>query len=203
MYTDPVSIILGQSLAIFLLIGALTGIALALLLILRPSLLARINSVANRWFSTRRFDRSLDRIISLEDWFYRHHCLFGLLATLGAGYLIVFFGLLFDRAAALQHLSAYLPARQAGGWLDALVLAALVGAVLALLVGVFLCLRPSMLRDVEEVSNRWVSSRRATRALAIPREAADIYIARHARPIGWLLLLASLALFFLVLRWPM
>lgn len=201
MHTDPVSIILGQSLVVFLFVSALTGIALALLLIYNPSLLVRINRFANRWISTRHIDRPLDRIISLEEWFYRHHRPLGILITLGAGYIITFFGLLFDRAAALQRLTRYVPANLANGLLDALVLGALIGAVTALLVGLFMWIRPSMLRGFEEISNKWVSSRHATRVLAIPRDHAEIYIAQHARSVGWLLLLGCLYLFFLTVRW--
>jgi hypothetical protein len=61
-------------------------------------------------------------------------------------------------------------------------------------------LRPSLLRGMEEESNQWVSSRRATRVLEIPRDDADRFVMRHAQRAGWLLLLASIYLFFAVFR---
>jgi hypothetical protein len=81
-----------------------------------------------------------------------------------------------------------------------LVLASLVGGAVAFIVGLFLWLRPSLLRGMEEESNQWVSSRRATRVLEIPRDDADRFVMRHAQRAGWLLLLASIYLFFAVFR---
>jgi hypothetical protein len=200
MYANPVDIFLWRALAIFLLGGALSGIALALLLIFKPHLLERINRVANRWISMRHIDRPLDRIISIEQWFYQYHRLLGILVILGAGYILVYFGLLFDKVAALKHLAGYVPSRLLDGLLDALVLGALLGAVVALLVGLFLWLRPSLLRGIEEEANQWVSSRRATKVLDVPHSQVDRYVARHARRIGWLLLLGSIYLFFVLFR---
>ena len=200
MHTNPIGIILWQALATFLLIGALAGAALALLLIFKPHLLGRINRATSRWVSTRHIDRLLDKIISLEEWFYRYHRPLGILIILGAGYISVFFGLLFDRTASLQRLAGYMPARLADGLLDALVLSMLTGAVIALLAGLFLWLRPSLLRGIEEKTNKWVSSRRATKVLAVPRDNVDSYVAQHAQSIGWLLLLGSIYLFFVLFR---
>jgi hypothetical protein len=84
--------------------------------------------------------------------------------------------------------------------LDALVLASLTGAAAALFVGLLLWLRPSLLRGIEETSNQWISSRRAERLLDIPRDEVEAFVARHARRVGWLLLLGSLSLLLLVLR---
>ena len=197
---NPVNIILGQSLAIFLLVGALTGVAVSLLLIFKPHLVTRVNRVANRWISTRRLNLLLDRSVSIEQWIYRRHRPLGILIVFGACYILVYFGLLFDKAIALQRLSGYMP-----GWLldmslDTLVLASLTGAAVALFVGLFLWLRPSLLRGIEESANQWVSSRRAIRVLDIPHDQIERFVAGHAQRIGWLLLVGNLYLLFAVLR---
>jgi len=200
MHTNLVEILLWRDLAIFLLIGALLGVALGLLLILRPRLLERVSHVADRWVSMRHIDRLLDRSISIEHWFYRHHRSLGILLILGAGYILVYFGFLFDKAAAPLLMPRYLPAKLLDGLLDALVFAALLGAAVALLVGFFLWLRPSLLHGVEAEANQWVSSRRATKLLDVPHDQVDRFVARHARQAGWLLLLGSLYLFFVLFR---
>lgn len=200
MHTNLADIFLWHALAIFLLIGAFMGVALGLLLISKPHLLERANRVANRWISMRHIDRPLDRIISLEQWFYQYHRPLGILVILGAGYMLVYFGLLFDKATALQRLTGYVPSRLLDGLLDALVLTSLIGAVVALLVGLFLWLRPSMLRGIEEETNQWISTRRATKPLEIPRDQIDLFVARHASRVGWLLLLGSIYLFFAMFR---
>ena len=193
-------IILWRSLAFFLLVGAAMGVGVALLLIRRPDLMAALNRVANRWISTRQLDRVLERSISAEQWFYRHHQAIGVLVCLGALYIFVYFGLRFDKAVAIHHLAASLPSALLDGLLDALVLSALTGAVVSFYVGLLLWLRPSLLRGAEDVANQWLSMRRAARPLEIPRDQVDAYVAGHTQRVGWLLLLASLALFFMVLR---
>jgi len=199
-----VDLILWRSLAIFLLIGALAGIAVALALIYRPALYERVSLVANRWVSTRHYTRAADRMLSLESWFYRHHRMLGALVCVGAGYLLVHFGLLFDKAAAMQQLPHMLPLKlklPVVEWLlDALVLVSLTGAAASLFVGLLLWLRPSQLRGLEEASNQWISTRRAERQLDIPRDQVDLFVARHAPRVGWLLLLGSLSLLLLMLR---
>ena len=200
MTSDPTDIFLWQSLAIFLLIAALLGILLGLLLTFKPDLMERINRVANRWISMRQIDRLLDRVISLEQWFYQYHRPLGILVILGAVYILVYFGVLFDKAIALQRLNGYVPSGLLDGLLDALVLTSLIGAVAALFVGLLLWLRPSLLRGFEEEANQWISSRRATKVLDVPHDQVNRFVARHARQIGYLLLLGSLYLFFAMSR---
>lgn len=200
MTTDPAEIFLWRALAIFLLVGALSGIALGLLLIFRPQLLVVVNRVANRWISTRHISRVMDHSISIEYWFYQHHRVTGMAVVAGAAYMFIYFGLLFDKARMLQRLSSVVPVKLLDGLLDALVLSSLIGAAVALMVGLFLWLRPSLLRGFEEQSNQWVSSRKATKVLDVPRDQVDLFVARHAQKAGWLLLLGSIYLFFMLFR---
>lgn len=201
MHTDPVHVLLWHDLAIFLLFGALLGISLGLLLIFKPQFVERLNRAANRWISTRHINRWLDRSVSIEHWFYQRHRATGIVIVLGAAYILIFFGIQFDKAYTLQRLSGMLPARLLDGLLDALVLSSLVGGAVALIAGMFLWLRPSLLRGMEEEANLWVSSRRATKMLEVPRGQVDLFVARHAQRAGWLLLLGSIYLFFVMFRW--
>lgn len=200
MLTNPVYILLWRDLAIFLMIGALLGVALALQLIFKPQLLERINRVANRWVSSRHLSLWLDRSISIEAWFHRHHRAVGIVVVLGASYMLIYFGMLFDKAAMLQAFRGILPVKLLDGLIDALVLGSLIGAAVALIVGLFFGLRPSLLRFTEEEANLWVTSRRATKVLDVQHGQVDIFVARHAQRVGWLLLLGSIYLFFAMFR---
>lgn len=196
---DPVYYILWRSLAIFLLFGAVCGVLLGGMLIIRPSFWEGINQAANRWISTRRFSQLLDTGFRVESWCYRHHRALGIVIVLGALYTLYYFGLSFHRHEIMVSLSQYLPGKLLDGLLDALVLGMLSGAVVALGGGLFLLLRPSMLRGMELQANQWVSSRRATRGLEIPRDQVERFVMRYASPVGWLLLLASLYLLITLL----
>lgn len=198
MYTDPINTLLWRNLAIFLLIFTTLGVVTSVLLIAKPQLLDRLNRVANRWISARRLNQFLDRSISIEHWFYRHHHAFGAVVMMGSLYIFIYFGLLFDKAYALQNLNWKIPSKPMGGLLDALVLSSLTGATVAFMVGLFLWLRPSLLKGIEEDANKWVSSRQAIKMLEIPRDQVENFIARHTQRVGWLLLLGSIYLFFFV-----
>lgn len=198
MLTDPMNAILWQSLAIFLLVGALFGILLGLLLIFNPQLAQFLSREGNRWISTRHLNQVLDRSVSVEHWFYRHHRLAGMIAMLGAVYIFVHLGLLFDKAAAISRLGSQLPVRLLEWLLDALVLGVLAGAAVAFVAGCFLWLKPGVLHNIEAEANRWVSLRRATKVLDVPRDQVDRFVMRHARRMGWLLLLGSLYLSFVM-----
>ncbi len=201
MFPESVKALLWHDLAIFLMLVSLCGIVLGLLLVFKPHIVKRLNHAANRWITTRHINRWLDRSISIEHWFYHWHRVTGVIIAAGAAYVLVYFSTRFDKADALQRLSGRFPAQLLSGLLDALVLFSLVGGVVALIVGLFLWLRPSMLRGMEEETNQWISSRRATRMLDVPHGQVDRFVARHMQQVGWLLLLASICLFFLMFRW--
>src|SRR3989338_763250 len=119
----------------------------------------------------------------------------GILIALGATYILIHFGLLFDKAPSLQRMTAYLPVQMADGLLDALVLAALTGGALALWAGLML-----WLRGIEEEANQWISLRRTTKVFDVPRDQVDRFVLNHANKVGWLLLLGSIYLFFAMFR---
>lgn len=200
MHTDPIHAFLWRDFAIFMLFCAPLGIAVSLLLITKPKFLERINALANRWVTARRLNQFLDRSISIEHWFYRHHRAFGAVVMLGSAYIFIYFGVLFDKVYVLQHLNWRIPVKLIGGLLDALVLSSLTGAVVAFMVGLFLWLRPSLLRGIEAGANQWVSSRKAIKMIEIPRDHVENFVARHAQRVGWLLLLGSIYLFLIVFR---
>ena len=201
LHTNPVEIILWRTLAIFLLIGALLGIALGLLLIFKPQLLTRVNRVANHWISTKHIHQFLDRSTSIEYWFYQHHRAMGVLVAVGAAYIFIYFGILFDKVHTLQSLSRFAAPRLLSWLLDALVLVSLIGSTVAFIVGLFLWLRPSLLRGIEENANRWVTTPSTSQVLDTSHDQVEQFVVSHARPVGWLLLLASLYLFFAMSRW--
>ena len=194
--------LLWRSLAIFLLIGAFMGVATALLLIFKPQLLQRVNRVANHWVSTRHISQFMDRSIRTERWFYRHHKVLGPLVVFGAAYMLLYFGWLLDRAAALRALGGYIANLPlASALLQALLLFALIGAGLALLIGAVYWARPSLLRGLETQSNQWVSSRKATKVMDVTHDQVRLFVEHHAQRVGWLLLAASIYLFVVMFRW--
>lgn len=200
MINTPFDIYLWHALSIFLLLGAMLGIMLGLVLIFKPQLVEQLNRVANHWISTRGISRILDRSISIERWFYRHHRVAGTFIMLGAAYIFIDFAFWLDKAAMLQRYARLMPIKMLQGLLDAVVSFALIAGFAAFIAGLLIFLRPSLLKGLEQSSNQWVSMRRVTKVFDVPRDQVDIFVVKYAQHVGWILLLGSIYLFFLMFR---
>jgi hypothetical protein len=183
-----------RSAVLFLIAGSLAGLVVGALLLWRPQRLRAVSAVLNRWISTRHLDQSLERSVSLDPWFYRYRRTSGVLTLLGSCYILYFFTVSLDKAEAINGLSQYfkLPVVLVGALLDAGVLIALLGALFAGFISLFLLWRPSLLRDFEQGANQWLSLRRAMKPLEIPRQGVDEFVFQHGRRSGILLVLGSL-----------
>jgi hypothetical protein len=177
-----------------LAIASIVGLLSGAVLVLRPTWLADLGKLANRWISTRGAERSLERTINFDKWFYRHAGIGSTLMLLGACWIITYFTVFFDKARLATMLS---PANAADlqdmdRFLNGFVALALAGGVFAAIVSLFLLLRPSLLREFEKEANRWISSRRALYPLDIRHDGVDRYVLRHYRLVGILLLFSGL-----------
>ncbi|MBA3023359.1 MAG: hypothetical protein KJ572_08355 [Gammaproteobacteria bacterium] len=192
-----------QSAVIFLILGSVAGMVIGALLLFGRDRLQNISTLLDRWISTRRFDRALERRITLDPWFYRHRQATGTLILAGALYILYFFGVQLDRAetvAGLARRFAY-PQALAEALLDAMVLSALLGALGAIVAALFILFRPSMMRGFEEGANQWLSLRKSLKTLEVPRDGLEVYVERHARQVGIFLMLGGLYTLVLLLAW--
>ena len=191
-----------QSAVIFLIIGSFAGILTGALLVLRPQILRRLSAPLNRWVSTRHLDKALDRGYSIDNWLYRYRTYTGGAILIGAFFVLYFFTVNMEREQAIAGLARHFhyPILLVSGLLDALVLSALVGALCAVFVALFMLFRPSLLREFEQGANQWLSLRKALKPMEIPRENVDSFAYQHARQLGVFLMLGGLyALVFLII----
>jgi len=183
-------------LLIFTALASIAGMLSGATLVLRPVLLADLNKMTNRWISTREVERSLERTINFDKWFYRHARIGSTLMLFGACWVIAYFTVFFDKA----HLAVLLSPANANAlqdmdrFLNGFVALALAGGVFAAIVSLFLLFRPSLLREFEKEANRWISTRRALYPLDVRHDGVDQYVLRHYRLIGMLLLFSGLFL---------
>lgn len=192
-----------QSAVIFLILGSVVGMVVGAMLLFRRERLQTLSKLLDRWISTRRMDRALERRITLDPWLYRHRVVTGTLILAGALFILYFFGVQMDRTATVAGLIkrfAY-PQALAETLLDAMVLCALLGALGAVVASLFILFRPSMMRGFEEGANQWLSLRKTLKPLEIPHDGLEVYVARHARQVGIFLLLGGLYTLVLLLLW--
>jgi hypothetical protein len=201
LFTDAM---LTHSLLLFLLLGSVAGVFAGFALLFKPAWLLGVNKLANHWVSTRQLTRPLTRIIDLDGWIYRYNRSTGVLILSGSIYMLYYFSAVFSPAVALNALTSnyWLPSAMKQGLIDALVLVAMTGSVFALLISLFLILRPSLLRDFETRANQKTSLRQQLKPLEIQRNALEQLVSRNMRLFGVLILAGSLyTLFVLLTNW--
>lgn len=184
-------------LAVLLAAATAFGIAIAL----QPTLLDRVRELSDRHLSLRRATRPLDLPRDADRWFYRHHRVYG--ATVIALAIFLLYVLVFGYSAP-----AWVGPRGGAYHEVALILAEVARivlwlvAVLALIVGTVVFVRPSALKGVEGVANRWLTPRRWTRGLDREYRSVDTWAARHPRATGiGIALAAAITLAALLLHW--
>lgn len=192
-----------QSALIFLVIGSMAGIVIGILLLFYPERFTSLSSFLNRWISTRKLDKSLESSFTLDPWMYRHRKFTGGGILLGALFVLYYFIFQLDRVVAIAGLSKHFnyPLGLVAGFLDALVLSSLLGALCAIFVALSILLRPSLLRGFEGNMNRWLSLRKALKPMEIPRDDVERYIERHSRQVGVFLLFGGLYTLLVGLWW--
>jgi hypothetical protein len=186
--------LLFHALLLFLMTGSIAGLFAGASLVLRPVWLLYVSRRVNRWVATRQISSLLEWVVKVDRWFYRHHQASGMLLLAGAVFLIYFFIARFDRLRILIGLSRAfaIPPVLTEVLLDSAVLSILLGAAFALIISLFLLIRPSMLRGFEQGANRWISLRRALKPFEISRIGVDEYVFQNVQMAGVLLLFGSL-----------
>jgi hypothetical protein len=85
--------------------------------------------------------------------------------------------------------------------LDSTVLSILLGATFALIISLFLLIRPSMLRGFEQGANQWISLRLVLSPFEISRVGVDEYMFQNVQMAGVLLLFGSLYILVGLTTW--
>ncbi|QKT03649.1 hypothetical protein HUS23_07400 [Ectothiorhodospiraceae bacterium 2226] len=178
--------------ALALAIGALSA-ALGVWLALAPAAALRLDRRLSVWVSADRLAEQLNRRRHSGRFFYRHHRAVGALLVLAGAVLL--YTLLVQRTAgwddaiaAAFGLSPLLAALSA----QVLLVLVALAAGLALLLGPLLYLRPSLLRPLEAVADRWINTDAALAALNRPRDGPTRWVERHPRATGAALILIGL-----------
>lgn len=183
-----------HALLLFLMSGGITGLLVGSALVLRPDWLLRISEAAGFWVATRKISSLLEHVFKIDYWLYRHHKVSGALLLAGAISLIYFYTVRFDKLPVLISFSVRygIPPIFTEILVDSAVFCIFLGAAFALIISLFLMIRPSMLKDFERGANRWISLRRALKPFERLRSGVDEYAFRNAQMTGVLLLVASL-----------
>jgi hypothetical protein len=170
---------------------AIITFVIGFLMLLFPGWVLRTSERVNVWVETSSWFRKLDEQKSFERLFYRHHIIMGLAIVLGSLYSLWFLWGLQERGLTLL-----LPAienRILKEILEACLLILLqLGNLLAFLVGMVVVVRPSLLKTVENWSNRWVDTDSTIKTLDSRLDLTEKMTPYQMRLFGLLVVIGSL-----------
>jgi hypothetical protein len=176
----------------FLLVGALAGLVVGVWLTAWPMQFFQLTSGLNRWTSARRALKIWETPLHWERFFYRHHRAFGLMILLATGWTLYYFIRLYSPEQVLRFWRrasgispAWAPLLAGTVWIIR------IASVLAMLIGLVVLIRPSLLKHFEAKSNTWVSTRKMMRPLEQSYPVADSFANRHPRIAGLIIIAVS------------
>ena len=174
----------------FTLAAAFVG-AWALLI---PAHFIRINTRFSRWVDLRREpERHAPKSIHVERWFYRHHRLAGTALIAGAAYTLYEVLFRIDPASVNRAVSGFTEHPLAQVLVDAAFGYVYIAGVFAVVLGIVIFLRPSMLKGFEAWSNRWVATEELGSFLDERNHTPDQWVARHPRLFGSVVIIGGIA----------
>jgi hypothetical protein len=176
---------------LLLLAGALLGLAIGAMLVLDSARVMRWNYALNRWYSTRRAMRPLDQPVDAKRVIYRWHRVLGALVFAGALYTLDVLAFRYQAGALVRIFRDLGRPDVLQLVFESLRILLIVGNVAALLAGLVLCFRPSLLKGIEAWGDRQYSGRASTKPLDIMRYQPDDFVRARPRIVGLLLVLGS------------
>jgi hypothetical protein len=183
--------ILWPALYILILLGAALGLVIGVMLLVDSARVMQWNARLNRWISTEGAARVLDQSRDVKRLVYRQHRVVGLLVIAGALFAL-------DVLAFGLRTTPLLRALRPLGNPTALALAVdsvriflIAGNIVAVLAGVVLCFRPSLLKGVESWADRQYSTPLPNKSLDEPNYRPDAFVHDHPKLVGTLVTAGS------------
>jgi len=182
---------LGPVLYVLLLGGAALGLILGLLLLVNSQRVMSWNRSLNRWYSTRRAARALDRPIDIKRPLYRWHRVLGVLVFAASLYTLDMLVFGFQTSALVRTLRGAGNPAIVSLAVDGAKIFLIAGNVAALLASAALIFRPSLLKSLEVWADRYYSARGSSRTLDVMRYQPDDFVRSQPRLVGCVLVLGS------------
>ncbi len=194
-----------------LIAGNIFALVVGILMLAVPHRLEALFKVSDRWVSTKRTFEPLDLMHDTDRHVMRYPRVLGGLLVIGSMFILIRGGLFAAKMSATE--GGRLLARVFGGklplpawevlWLS-LVALLLLGALLALVLGILSFYRMETLKRWSEVANRWVATHQLFDPLDTPNYTLNKIVHEKSRLWGALItvcaLLALVALFWYLRR---
>ena len=158
--------------------------------LLAPQAFLRLNRLCSTWIETRGLENKLSaNRLALDRLIYRHHFVSGFLlitASLGLLYLV-----LFQLAATPARVEQSVAAQWFPLFYESLLSFACLAGVIGMIVGMIVFIRPSSLKLAESWGNQSVSLQPLFERLEHRFGMVDLWVERHTRLFGGVVLLCA------------
>ena len=194
-------------LILFLIFGNLFAFFIGVLMLAAPQRLGDLFRISNRWISTRRMTKPLAKPRQADRAMLRYPRVLGAIMLASAA-LILIKGIIFISGVSAADGGRLLARLYSGVNLSAvaweviwvtLITIILLGAILAIAVGLMSLFKLGKLKHWAESANRWVSTRQLTKPLDMPHYHLDKMVS--AKPQLWGGVITVLALFSSLVLW--
>jgi len=194
-------------LILFLIFGNLFAFFIGVLMIAAPQRLGNLFRISNRWISTRRMTKPLEKPRQADRAMLRYPRVLGAIMLASAA-LILIKGIIFISGVNAADGGRLLARLYSGVNLSAvawevmwvtLITIILLGAILAIAVGLMSLFKLGKLKHWAESANRWVSTRQLTKPLDMPHYHLDKMVS--AKPQLWGGVITALSLFSSLVLW--
>jgi len=194
-------------LILFLIFGNLFAFFIGVLMIAAPQRLGNLFRISNRWISTRRMTKPLEKPRQADRAMLRYPRVLGAIMLASAA-LILIKGIIFISGVNAADGGRLLARLYSGVNLSAvaweviwvtLITIILLGAIMAIAVGLMSLFKLGKLKHWAESANRWVSTRQLTKPLDMPHYHLDKMVS--AKPQLWGGVITALSLFSSLVLW--
>jgi hypothetical protein len=167
-------------------------IPLGLSFLFIPDKLSQIGNRLNRWINTEHFFDAINRPRYQERVIYRYHHLVGIsviVCTVICIYMMLFYT---DVTQIIDKLLLMTDSVFAKTVLASLYYALVCANMLAFIVGLILVIRPSVLKRMEGISNRWFETEKKLKILDTTRELPESMFPGNPRIFGTMILIGAI-----------
>ena len=176
---------LGPVLYVLVLGGAVLGLVIGIVLLVNSERVLRWNSALNRWYDTRDAFRKIDQPIDVKRLVYRWHRLAGALVFAGALYTLDVLVFRYNTSGLVDAFRGVGDVLLREIAFESLRILLTIGNVVGLVAGAILCFRPSLLKGLEAVGDRYYGgTREGVKAFEIMHYQPDEFVRAHPKLVG-------------------
>jgi hypothetical protein len=184
--------------ALFLL-GILI-VLLGLAMIIIPNKVHKFGERLNHWVSTDHFFNEIDKSRNSERFIYRHHRWAGGLIIIGAIYFIYIFLISRDIDLLMSYLPLIMNNKVLSEWIYQSLFYTLIFAnFLCVIIGIFIFIRPSLLKGIEKNLNHWVDNEHVFKRLDKTHSIPEHVLPGNMRLFGFAVFLGGIYISLTVL----